>query len=66
MEFRDESQMPSSFLTQGAKLGMTTLLFSTAKQIRLKRGPNLETRESAHQAQVHVVAWCDISQEGAE
>ncbi|KAF0037905.1 hypothetical protein F2P81_010779 [Scophthalmus maximus] len=66
MEFGDESQIPSPYFTQGAELPMTSSLFSTAKQISLKRGPGSVTTESAHQAQVHVVAWCDISQAGAE
>lgn len=36
MEFRDESQIPSPYFTQGAKLQMTSSLFSMAKQISLK------------------------------
>lgn len=66
LESRDESQIPLPYFTQGAKLRMTSSLFATAKQISLKWGPGSVTAESTHQAQVHVVAWCDISQAGAE
>lgn len=66
MEFRDESQILSPYFTQGAKLQMTSPLFSTAKQISRKWGPGSLTAAATHQSQVRLVAWCDISQEGAE